>query len=198
MEKRTIELSVYTFDELSDDAKQNVWNNYHSFIHTIKDFEAHALTELNKEGIEEITLYSEFGEHRMDGFVFAGKIPVRALEWNQRLRDKLYYTCKKEIVNNVIDCGQYIDIIRVADNDYTVDSLVCRIDNSHWMDFNDYSGVVTAVLSYVKALCNNIERYGYNWFNNYDEADIREWATSNNFMFTDDGRIFDKPFKTLS
>ena len=64
------------------------------------------------------------------------------------------------------------------------------IDNTNWMDVQDYIILKDIILNWYNSLCNRYEKEGYKWFEEINEQDVIDYCDSNGLEFFDDGTIF--------
>ena len=64
------------------------------------------------------------------------------------------------------------------------------IDNTNWMDIQEYIVLKDIILNWYNSLCNRYEKEGYKWFEEINEQDVIDYCDSNNLEFFDDGTIF--------
>lgn len=211
IETVTIKYKIYKYNELSDEAKENVKKWYLKSFH-----DADIFTE-DCEG----DLYNLFGENGLrvqydlsycqgDGFNIYGEISAKSIfkclenhnggtqleQFENVLTDKE----KRTILHYAEECGK----IKLPVNNRYAYSLADRIDIvDDWMfqleTYSAYRDINEEVLKKFErlvrdifsVLCEYYEKIGYEWF--YDEVsdeEVEECCEANEYEFLEDGSLY--------
>lgn len=209
MRIEAVEYKVYKFNELSEDAKENVKQWY------LEGQEPFIFTDMCKED-----LYNLFGKNDLevqyslaycqgDGFNIYGEIDAESIfkcleEHNggsqlEKFEDILTEKEKKTILHYANEVGK----IKLPHNNRYCYSLADYIDIvDDWeYDLENYSGYSninkkvltkfeTLVREIFETLCRSYEKQGYEFFYEIDEEDLEEICETNEYEFLEDGTTF--------
>lgn len=196
----TTNVTAYTFDELSEDAKNNVRQYYldgqmpEIFTEDVQ-YDLEQLFPNSDLKVEYSLSYSQG-----DGFNIYGEISLTDL-WDQL--DKSAFTEKEvKFINYVMKYyGQSIKMPRnngyyaycnSSDWDFiyaiTYDMEYDYIRNIKYdvlEKFND------ACIEHMENLCGQYEKWGYSFFYEIDDDDLKDWCERNGYEFDENGEIID-------
>lgn len=163
---RTIQVKLYTFDELSDTAKQKAIEDFRQNIYEIpfleEDIKYYLYDLLDEAGLEpEGTpkAYYSLGYSQGDGAMFEGVFNWRHNEVAVKQAGMYYHENSKHTYITVLDTGE-------------------EADQATYDKFDKvYVGI-----------CKKLEAYGYDQIESYDsDESIADLLTANEYEFTEDG-----------
>lgn len=209
MRVETVKYNVYQYDELSNEAKAKVKQWY------LDGQEPFIFTEDCETDLENL-----FGEHDLkvqyslaycqgDGFNIYGKIYAESIfeclekhnggielkEFENVLTEKE----KKTILHYAEECGaielpmnhrycySMTDYIDIADDwEYQLDCY-SGYKNINVEVLKKFETLVKGIF---ETLCSNYEKYGYEYFYEISEEDLKEICYANGYEFLESGKIF--------
>ena len=201
---------IYKFNELSEDAKENVRQWY------LNGQEAYIFTEMCKED-----LYNLFGKNNLDvqyslsscqgdGFNIYGKISAwKILECLEKHNggsqlEEFENVLTKEEKEVILKYGKECEEIKLPYNNHYCYSLSEYIDiKNEWeydLEYADYTledidvelleKFENLVREIFYKLCKGFEKLGYEYFYEVYDGDLEEFCECNDFEFLEDGTVF--------
>lgn len=209
MRTEMVEYKVYKYDELTDKAKEKVKEWY------LGGQEAFIFSEDCKQDLEnlfgenDLNVQYSLGYCQGDGFNIYGDIHAenifKCLEKHnggtqlEKFEDALTEKEKKTILHYAEECGA----IKLYMNNRYCYSLADYIDIANdWEyqleNYSGYKNINTEVLkkfeqvvrNIFKILCDSYERWGYEYFYEISEEDLKEICEANGYEFLEDGTVF--------
>lgn len=193
--------TVYHFDELSEQAKTKVYEEYESSLYDCADiYEDDCESEL-KEKFPHSKLKIQYNiDYCHDsGFNIYGNLSL--IDAVELVKDKLTKKERRfmkwalsEFTNTVSLLHNWRGVYCIADEyDYTNDlEDELEYNGIRAIPYNTLEKVNTLIAQLLTGLCNELKNYGYDFFypNDLTDGDVAEWAEANEFEFTADGKIF--------
>lgn len=203
MRIETVEHKVYKFEELSEEAKEAVrqeflrWRQEDECDLFSRDCEEIMSAEY---GMDDLTVRYSLGYCQGDGLSFRGTVDIMEfLEYapNKVRLEKEFAT--KELRTMKFLAGE-LERVRVD----RIDSRYCHkysvsFDYKGWIDcsYRDYDKLdelADKFLEFIKELimneCDKLEDMGYDFFYEMSMEDVAEQADANEYEFYEDGRLF--------
>lgn len=208
MRIETVEYKVYKFNELSESAKEKVKEWY------LEGQESFIFTDNCRQDLENL-----FGENDLevqyslawcqgDGFNIYGKISAedifKCLENNnggvqlKEFENVLTEKEKRTILHYADECSM-IELpynnrycYSLADRIDIVDSWMCDLENAEFKNINGelLDKFEKLVRDIFKNICNDYEKWGYEFFYEISEEDLEEICEANEYEFLEDGTVF--------
>lgn len=209
MRTATVEYKVYKYEELSDNAKEKAKQWY------LEGREPFMFTEDCEQDLENL-----FGKNDLkvqyslsycqgDGFNIYGKIDTESIfkcleEHNggtqlEQFEDVLTEKEKKTILHYAEECGE----IELPINNrycYCIARYIDIADEWEYIleNYSGYSNINKEVLEKFEALvkgifeelCSSYEKWGYDYFYEISEEDLKEMCEANGYEFLEDGTVF--------
>lgn len=189
----TIIKNIYTFNELSEKAKEKVRQDYLSDEFRAEIFSENCMYKIN-ELFPNSDLKIQFSlcGCQGDGFNIYGEISLTDLLEN--LKDKFSSEELKTLEQNFMESG--IDSYTMIENHYYYYCMAAwhvftegveRELGYHLPVFDKFD---KAARLYINKLCRDFEDTGYDFFYHVSDEEIEDWADANGYEFTEDGVIF--------
>lgn len=192
--------TVYHFDELSEQAKAKVYEEYALSLFDCADiYEDDCGSEL-KEKFPHSKLKIQYNIDccHDSGFNVYGDLSL--IDAVGLIKDKLtkkeYHFMKwalSEFTNTVsLPCNWRGVYCMTDEYDYTNDlEGELEYNGIRAIPYNTLEKINTLIAQLLTGLCNKLKNRGYDFFYpDLTDDDIREWAEANEFEFTADGKIF--------
>lgn len=187
-----IEVPVYRYAELSDNAKEAAKSNILSITRNAQDFTDSVKHTLDVLGVEGSEVYYSLGNCQGDDLCFTGRIT-----WNKAMEisyiknsvdklDKVFVACCEDCVYSI----NFYKFNRMYNYCHTV---TVEFEDSSWMHSVDFTKLKDIFLNWYEALCAKFEKQGYKWFYEISEEDVAEYCNNNDIEFTADGNVFIEP-----
>ena len=189
----TILKNIYTFNELSEKAKEKVRQDYLSDEFRTEIFSEdcmNRITELFPNS--DLKIQFSLGGCQGDGFNIYGEISLTDLLEN--LKGKFSSEELKTLEQNFMESG--IDSYTMEMNHrycycnaflHEFTEEVERELDYHLSVFDKFD---TEARFYIEKLCRDFENTGYDFFFHVSDEEIEDWADANGYEFTEDGVIF--------
>lgn len=188
----TITKNLYTFNELSEKAKERVKQDYLSDEFRTEIFLENCMYKIN-ELFPNSNLEIQFSlcGCQGDGFNIYGEIFLTDLLEN--LKDKFSSEELKTLEQSFMESG--IDFYRMVMNHYYYYCMAAyhvftegveRELGYHLPVFDKFD---KAARLYIKKLCEDFENTGYDFFYHVSDEEIEDWANVNEYEFTENGII---------
>ena len=202
-EKRTVTKSydVYTYDELSDEAKKKVKDLFLSWRaddDTFTDSCETTLTELFPNS--DLKVQYSLSYSQGDGFNTYGKLKVKDLLdvdlSKYPLNDSgIQALANKDVIKDVCDKADLYDIDLEENNRYCY-SLADGIEVVPDYDVElsqEETGLLSDLENFAQSVMGKINRQfekdGYDWFYEMSDEEASEQADANDYEFTEDGKL---------
>lgn len=209
MRTATIEYEVYKYNELSDNAKEEVKQWY------LDGQEPYIFTEMVEEDLRELfgdndlNVQYSLGYCQGDGLNIYGKVDVenifKCLENHnggtqlKRFENVLTDKEKKTVLHYANECGK----IELPNNNrycYCMADYVDIKDDWEYQleEYSAYKNINTKALGkfetlvqdIFRTLCKSYEEWGYNYFYEVSEEDLEDFCEANGYEFLQNGQIF--------
>lgn len=207
----TIEYKIYKYNELSDEAKENVKKWYLESFHNADFFTEDCENDLYNI-FEKNSLHVQYDLNNCqgDGFNIYGKISVESIfkclenhnagsqlePFESVLTDKE----KRTILHYAEECGE-IELPKnnryaysLADYIDIVDDWTFQLETySAYRDVNEevlkkFEGLVRDIFT---VLCDHYEKIGYEWFyGEVSDEEVEEFCEANEYEFLEDGSLY--------
>ena len=184
-----IEKRVYKYSELQVHAKDAVRNYILSVVHDSDTFSEAIKESIESLGFKDVELHYSLGNCQGDGLCFTGSINWIDLNRIAEIHNKIDQL-NAEFVISCNDCLDNIKFTRLSHMYCHSRTVSVDIDNTNWMDVQDYIVFKDIILNWYNSLCNRYEKEGYKWFEEINEQDVIDYCDSNGLEFFDDGTIF--------
>lgn len=204
----TKEYNIYTFNELSEEAKEKV-KRWYLKCQDAEIFSWECLEDLESLfGKNDLKVEYSLGYCQGDGFNIYGEIEAKAI-FNclenhnggyqlERFENVLTEKEKKTILTYAEECGK----IQLPMNGRYGYSLASRIDIAEdweWQleTYSCYKNINVEVLkkfetlvrNIFETLCDSYEKWGYEYFYEISDEDLAEFCEANEYEFYEDGKI---------
>lgn len=207
----TIEKEVYKYDELSDDAKENVQNWY--FEHFRESWEFTDIVEQDLEnlfGKNDLDVEYSLSYSQGDGLNVYGKIDPKAIfdclenhncgTMFEKYEDMLTDAEKQTILDYAEYCGM-INLPKNPSNYYSycvVDTVDIAESGYSELEWNDVENIDVdtlkkfeqLVIGMFTDLCKTYEEWGYNFFYEISDDEMSETCEANGWEFSEDGELY--------
>lgn len=210
IETVTTEYKIYKYNELSDEAKENVkkWclKNFHNADLFTEDCENDLYNLFGKNSLH---IQYDFGCCQGDGFNIYGKINAESIfkclenhnggtrleQFENVLTDKE----KRTILRYAEECGE-IELPMNRRYTYSLAYYIDIVDD--WMFqleiYSVYRDINEEVLKKFEelvrdifgVLCEYYEKIGYEWFYEVDDEEVEDVCEANGYEFLEDGRLY--------
>lgn len=184
-----IEAPVYEYSELQVDAKDVAKAYVLSVVHDSDTFIASVKNSIESLGFKDVELYYNLGNCQGDGLCFTGSINWIDLNRIVEIRNKIDQL-NASFVISCNDCLDNIKFTRFSHMYCHSRTILVDIDNTNWMDVQDYIVLKDIILNWYNSLCNRYEKDGYKWFDEITEQEVIDYCDANNLEFFKDGRVF--------
>lgn len=206
----TIEYKIYKYNELSDEAKENVKKWYLESFHDTDLFTEDCENDLyNLFGGNSLYVQYELNYCQGDGFNIYGKINVESIfkclenhnagSQLEPFESVLTDNEKRTILHYAEECGE-IELPKnnrytysLADRIDIVDDWTFQLENCVYRDINidtlkKFEGLVRDIFT---VLCDHYEKIGYEWFyGEVSDEEVEECCEANEYEFLEDGSLY--------
>lgn len=211
MRTETIIRKIYTYSELSDEAKEVVKQWYIDNFHTSDDFSELVVQDLeNLFGKNDLLIEYSLSYCQGDGFNIYGKITAGKIfncihyyggHMNETLKNYMTEEEKKTILAYDNSLGEeYIELpcnrrygYCMADSiDFAEDwkyMLETYTDTKN-IDMETLKKFESLVRNLFKILCGEYEKMGYEYFYEVDDWEVEECCEANEYEFLEDGTFY--------
>lgn len=207
----TIEKNIYKYDELNDDAKENVQNWY--FEHFREPWEFTDMVEDDLEnlfGKNDLDVEYSLSYSQGDGLNIYGKIDPKAIfdcleNHNggimfEKYEDMLTDVEKRTILDYAEYCGM-INLPKNPSNYYSycvVDTVDIAESGYSELEWNDVENIDVdtlkkfeqLVIGMFTDLCKTYEGWGYDFFYEISDEEMSETCEANGWEFDCEGNLF--------
>lgn len=190
MRTETLEIKIYKFNELSDEAKEVVKQWWLRSLDA-DDFKNDCLEILASEyGVTTLDISFDLGYCQGDGLCMYGEIPTYKIDekiW--KIFTKGLNKRQKEIAGDDIS-----KIIFRKVNHHYAHANTVRIEIEDNYDNPKHENILTKVEENVKAWyfkeCATFEKSGYDYFYEISEEDLNEICEANEYEFLENGKHY--------
>lgn len=202
MRTETIERKIYTFSELSENAKEKVKQWY------LDGKEAEIFTEMCEERILEILSNSDLkvqyslSSCQGDGFNIYGNLDLK--DTLKELDGKFAQEEKAEILKAIEFFNEYYLYFELEENKryyYCMESYNKNAINYVLADLKEnepereinfilFEEFLKESIDYISKFCSDFEKSGYEYFYEISESELSEICDVNGYEFLEDGTLY--------
>lgn len=201
MRTETKTINIYKFNELSEEAKERVKNNYLDFLSECNIFYDNICERLKADfPHSSLDVQYSLSYCQGDGLNIYGKFAlVDILPYMDELTDKERRTIEfysKEIYFEIEFSRNrsYCYSLKWRDKDGVdlTSTIFEDAENAGLRNFNKklVERVAAFACDYFYGLDKKYERAGYKYFYEVDDETVTDWAEANEYEFTEDGEIY--------
>lgn len=184
------EVRIYKYNELSNEAKENVKQWYLNLRDT--DFFTENCLSILKEkyGIENLSVNYRFSYSQGDGLCLHGDIDLSTMS------NEFWDICTNGLNNNIKEIAKEniytIQFIKVNHHYSHANTVVINIDMDIYNNETEiiYDTIYKNVHTWYLNTCEMLENHGYNYFYEVTEDDLNDICESNNLEFLENGEIY--------
>lgn len=193
---------VFTFDELSETAKEVAKNDFLDDTCRIDDFYNFTVEELDLDfPNSDLDIQFSLNSCQGDGVNIHGNLNIMdcfnyaiknhcSIDFNEKeLKTALFYASGVGSVK--LELNRYYCYCNVDSNDFYND-FIYDLENDYISNIN--KKVIVKMESFIKSLisgfCRDIEKNGYNFLYNIDDLEFAEIADCNNWLFYENGNLY--------
>ena len=201
----TRELTVYSFSELSEDAKEKVranyleWNRYPEDFQDIMNYD---LTELFPASDLKLAFEVSFSQSDFMGIYgvlsLVDAVNIVSIEFKNDFTEKEFRCLKwavSEYPQNVELTwnSNYFRKYGIAWNSDLTYNLRYELEcgNIRGIRYKTLEKFETKLTGFLEELCKAYVTEAEKYFYESDDSDVEEWAEDNDYYFTENGKIFD-------
>lgn len=193
------EISLYDFNELNEDAKNEARNKYQKMLCDVDIFYDDIIYYLKDEfPNSDLKVQYSLGYCQGDGLNIYGKLNLFDYleKWDKQNKDKR--TIEFYLKNS--DCDCYLS----ENNRYSY-SLKNQEDVEEYLDdilddleYQEIRNIkrdllecfIKDMLKYMEELDKKFENDGYDYFYEFNDEDVQDWFSGNGIMFLKDGTLY--------
>lgn len=189
----TKEFKVYSYEELSEKAKERVKENYIENNIDPEDFTDDLIEDLKALGLNNLRPYYSLDYCQGDGVCLHGHIEFD--EINEELRDIFYKGFLLSDYKLIKELKEYsrIEFNHVGRHfNYNSVEIDIYIDGS--LNSKKYKQTQKLTDKLIKnwyvRICKEYEQWGYEYFYDFKDEDLKDFYDSNEYEFLEDGTLF--------
>lgn len=193
----TKEFKIYTYEELSEKAKEKVKQNYIDNLDA-NDFTYMIIQDLNSIGLKNLRPYYSLNYCQGDGLCLAGYIDFD--ETNTELK-KIFYKdfifSDYKILKSLKEYSR-IDFNHIGRyyNRHSVEIGIYIDGSFDNKKYNNHKRLADKLIKNVKEWyfdkCGQYEQWGYNFFYEIEEEELQEYFECMEYEFYENGSIFEE------
>jgi hypothetical protein len=197
MKKIVKEFTVYQFNELSEEAKQKVRENYIDEYRSADCFSSDVIEVLKSEyGLYSLTPQYSLGYNQGDGLCLVGEITPNELKGDmfKAIAFKDLSESDVESIDGLIDKISFTNTTRYSyAKSVDIDE---DVDLAKWCELPEYTKrLVDKVVENVKNWYFNeakiFEKEGYDYFYEISDEELQEWGDDEGVWFSETGQIME-------